>query len=46
MAAQNYLTPVPGDLMPSDRHTCRQNTNVHKIKITGGGGEGETIARW
>jgi hypothetical protein len=27
------LTPVPGDLTPSYRDTCRQNTNVHKVKI-------------
>jgi hypothetical protein len=26
-------SPVPGLLTPSHRHTCRQNTNVQKIKI-------------
>jgi hypothetical protein len=24
---------VPGNLTPSFSHTCRQNTNIHKIKI-------------
>jgi hypothetical protein len=27
------ITPIPGNLTPSHRHTCRHNTNVHKIKI-------------
>jgi hypothetical protein len=27
------VTPVPGNLTPSQRHTCRRNTNAHKIKI-------------
>jgi hypothetical protein len=26
-------TPVPGLLIPSHKHTFRQNTNGHKIKI-------------
>lgn len=26
---QLSITPLPGDLTPSYRHTCRQNTNVH-----------------
>ena len=25
------VTPVPEDLTPSHRHTCRQNTSAHKI---------------
>jgi hypothetical protein len=25
------ITPVLGNPTPSQRHTCRQNTNVHKI---------------
>jgi hypothetical protein len=24
--------PFPGDLTPSHRHICRQNSNVHEIK--------------
>jgi hypothetical protein len=32
-SSQLPATPVPGDLMPSRRYTCRQNTDVHKIKI-------------
>jgi hypothetical protein len=34
MAAHNcLLTSVLGDLTPSPRHTCSQNTSVYKIKI-------------
>ena len=33
MAAHDCLTPVPGDLAFSFRHSGRQNTNAHKIKI-------------
>ncbi|EGV98101.1 hypothetical protein I79_008015 [Cricetulus griseus] len=30
MVAQLSITPVPRDLTPSNRHTCRQNPyNVH-----------------
>jgi hypothetical protein len=25
-----YVTPVPGDLTPSHRHACRQNTSAYK----------------
>ena len=25
------VTPVPGLLMPSHRHTCTENINAHKI---------------
>ena len=32
-SSQLSVTPVPGDLTPSHRHTSGQNTNVHKIKI-------------
>jgi hypothetical protein len=31
--SQLYVTPVPGDPIPSHRQTYRQNTNVHKIII-------------
>jgi hypothetical protein len=27
------VTPVPEDPTPSHRHTCRQNTDAHEIKI-------------
>jgi hypothetical protein len=27
------VIPVPGDLTPSHRHTCRQNTNLYTIKV-------------
>jgi hypothetical protein len=27
------ITPALGDITPSGRHTCSQNTNVYKIKI-------------
>ena len=27
------VTLVPGDPTPSHEHTCRRNTNAHKIKI-------------
>ena len=30
------VTPVPGDLTPSHRHTYRQNTNAHEIKMREG----------
>jgi hypothetical protein len=34
MVAHNCLSFVtPGDLAPSHRHMCRQNTNAHRIKI-------------
>ena len=26
------MTPVPGDLISSHRHSCSQNTNTHKMK--------------
>jgi hypothetical protein len=26
------VTPVPGNLTPSHRHTCRQSINAHKNK--------------
>jgi hypothetical protein len=32
MAAHNCVTPIPGDLTPSHRHICRQNTNAHLKK--------------
>lgn len=28
-----YASSVPGNLVPSHRHTCRQSTNAHKIFI-------------
>lgn len=31
MPAKRSLTPVPRLLLPSLRHTCRGNTNEHKI---------------
>jgi hypothetical protein len=31
--SQLSVTPVPGDLTPSHRHSCKQNTNEHKMKI-------------
>jgi hypothetical protein len=31
-SSQLFVTLVPGDLTPSNRHTCRQNTNVHEKK--------------
>jgi hypothetical protein len=27
------ITSVPGDLTPSHRYPCKQNTNAHEIKI-------------
>jgi hypothetical protein len=30
--SQVSVSPVPGDLTPSHRYTCRQNTNTHTIK--------------
>jgi hypothetical protein len=33
MAIYNCITPVQEDLIPSHRHTCRQNTNAHRNKI-------------
>jgi hypothetical protein len=32
-SSQLSVTPVPGNPTPSNRHTCRQNTNAHEIKI-------------
>jgi hypothetical protein len=32
-SSQLSVTPVPGDPTPSHRHTCRQNTNAHEIKV-------------
>ena len=32
-SSQLFVTPVPGDLTSSHRHTCKPNTNAHKIKI-------------
>ena len=26
------VTPVPGDLIPSHKYTCSENTNAQKIK--------------
>jgi hypothetical protein len=31
--SQPSIIPVPGDLTPSHRHICSQNTNAHKIEI-------------
>ena len=31
-SSQLSVTPVPGDLTPSHRHTCRQNSNAREIK--------------
>jgi hypothetical protein len=31
-SSQLSITPVPGDLTPSHRQTCKQNTNAYKIK--------------
>jgi hypothetical protein len=33
VAAHTPITQVPGDPTPSQRHTCRQKTNAHNIKI-------------
>jgi hypothetical protein len=30
-SSQLCMTPVPENWTPSHRHTCRQNTNAHKI---------------
>ena len=30
--SQLSVTPVPGGLIPSHRHTYKHNTNTHKIK--------------
>jgi hypothetical protein len=32
-SSQLSVIPVPGDLIPSYRHICRQNINVHKTKL-------------
>lgn len=32
-SSQLFVTPVSGVLTPSHRHTCRQKTNEHKIRI-------------
>jgi hypothetical protein len=32
-SSQPSVTPVPRDPKPSHKHTCRQNTNAHKIKM-------------
>jgi len=32
-SSQLSVIPVPGDLTPSHRYACRQNTNAPKIKI-------------
>jgi len=32
-SSQLSVSPVPVDLTPSRRYTCRQNTNTHKRKI-------------
>jgi hypothetical protein len=31
--SQLSVTPFPGNLTPSHRHTCSQNANKHKVKI-------------
>ena len=33
-SSQLSVTPVPGNLTSSHRHTHRQNTSVHKMKIS------------
>ena len=33
MPAYNSVSQVPGDPTPAHRHTFKQNTNTHKIKI-------------
>jgi hypothetical protein len=30
--AHNSVTPIPENLTPSQRHTCRPNINAHKRK--------------
>ena len=30
--SQLSITPVPGDLTPSYRHICKQNTKIHIFK--------------
>jgi|UPI0000F4F6F2 hypothetical protein len=32
-SSQLSVTPVPGNLTPSHRHACKQNSNTHKMKI-------------
>jgi hypothetical protein len=31
--SQLSVTPIPGDLTLSHRHTCRQNSKANKIKM-------------